>query len=345
MDERDESSEKYQNETPLRYVPTPVHVPVVRQLSIALGLLILIFGTTYVDDLLALAGRDSSSVPAADIEALVPDEETANVPTTDYFDGTAITARSAYVWDLTQQRALYNKNADVELPLASLTKLMTALVAYELLDPDDRINISVDAINEMGDSGFFDGERFSLRNLTDITLITSSNDGAYALAAAAGDSLLAGKNATEMFVRAMNIRAEEIGLSQTHFNNATGLDLSEFEGGAYGSARDMAFLMEYIITHYPGLLEGTVTNYTLIANENGEGHLTENTNEIVSQIDGIIASKTGYTDLAGGNLVVAFNAGLNRPIIVSVLGSTRNGRFNDIMELVDRARMSVLNSN
>lgn len=324
---------------------TSPHVPVVRQLSVALGVLLLLFGTTYVDDLFALAGRNKEQEAGTPIEELIPSEAQGGQTSADHFEDFTVTARSAYVWDVAKQRALYNKNADEQLPLASLAKLMTALVAYELLDPDDRINISIDAINELGDSGLMDGESFSVRNLTDLTLIASSNDGAYALAAAAGGSLFDTGNDASTFVKAMNIRATEIGLSQTYFKNATGLDLSEFEGGAYGSARDMAFLMEYIITNHPGLLERTTTELAAIPNEVGESHLAENTNEIVSQIDGLIASKTGYTDLAGGNLVVAFNAGLNRPIIISVLGSTRTDRFSDVVRLAEQAQKSILLSN
>jgi D-alanyl-D-alanine carboxypeptidase len=60
----------------------------------------------------------------------------------------------------------------------------------------------------------------------------------------------------------------------------------------------------------------------------------ENTNVVIDKIPNLIASKTGYTDLAGGNLVIAFDAGLNHPIIISVLGSTEKGRFSDVLQLV-----------
>lgn len=321
------------------------HVPVLQQLAIALGLLFLIFGTTYVPELTArLDAHDPNDEQR--VERTVPPQE-PNVPSspTDYFDDVAITAQSAFVWDVRNQRALYNKNADEQLPLASITKLMTALVAYELLGGEHTISISMDAIGEDGDSGFMDGEKFSFRNLTDLTLIGSSNDGAYALAAAAGQSLLDTSAPEQTFIDAMNIRAEELGLSATYFNNTTGLDEPNAQGGGYGSARDISFLMEFIITHYPELLELTTTESTTIQNENGQWHEAENTNRIIHDIDGIIASKTGYTELAGGTLVIAYDAGLNRPIIVTVLSSTREGRFNDIVDLAKRARNQVNQNN
>lgn len=330
-------NDEMQQETQRRGITS--RFPVIGQLSIALCILLLIFGATYIDDVLSIMAKEK--LPAENrAEASTPVTEVKNRQ----FDDVEIAAESAYVWDVASQRALYNKNADKQLPLASITKLMTALVAYELLDPEERINISVDAIRIDGDSGFTDGESFSFRNLIDLTLISSSNDGAYALASAAG-SVISEEDSELRFVDAMNIRAEEIGLSQTYFNNATGLDMSLTQGGAYGSARDMAFLMEYIITTYPELLEGTTADVIMIPNENGELHLTENTNESVGDIEGIIASKTGYTDLAGGNLVIAFNAGLNRPIIVSVLGSTREGRFNDALKLIGRVEEGIVDSN
>jgi len=314
------------------------HLPVVRQLIVALGLLVVVFGVTYIGTITALI-KPSNDSNQVFVKAEIAD---ANGPhPTNPFDTTALIGRAAFVWDVKEQKVIFNKNADDELPLASITKLMTALVAYELLDEDASVNISIDSIKADGDSGLSDGESFSIRNLTDLTLVTSSNDGATALSAAAGDSVDLGQDANKLFVEAMNLRADELGLQKTHFNNATGLDVSTSKAGAYSTAREVAFLMEYIITHYPNVTALTTVDTTRILNSDGEYHLAKNTNGIVTKIDGLIASKTGYTELAGGNLVVAFDAGLNRPIIITVLGSTQEGRFNDVLDLVKRSREYV----
>jgi serine-type D-Ala-D-Ala carboxypeptidase (penicillin-binding protein 5/6) len=139
----------------------------------------------------------------------------------------------------------------------------------------------------------------------------------------------------------MNLRASELGLTNTRFKNATGLDISPTEAGAYSSARDVALLMEYLIANYPQVTRLTTTDATRVYNEDGAYHEVENTNEIVDDIEGLLASKTGYTELAGGNLVVAFEAGLNRPIVAVVLGSTFNDRFTDILTLTESARKTV----
>ncbi|MFT5036863.1 MAG: D-alanyl-D-alanine carboxypeptidase (penicillin-binding protein 5/6) [Candidatus Azotimanducaceae bacterium] len=310
-------------------------LPVKRQLAILAVIMLLIFGNTQIPKALQSIDVDSdevtASVPDTVVEKPVPKPDT-----TDYFAEISILAESAYVWDVQGQRALYRKNADEQLPLASVTKLMTALLAHELLQSDSEIPITVSAIKQDGNSGFSDGETFSLKKLLDLTLLSSSNDGAYAIATAVGAELSSDtEHAAETFVQAMNIKAEDLDLSQTYFRNPTGLDISETEGGAYGSARDVAFLMEHILTNYPHILEQTQEQFASIANSQGQEHSFENTNRAIDSLDGLIGSKTGYTELAGGNLVIAFDAAFNRPLIVVVLGSSRNGRFDDVLQLVD----------
>lgn len=314
--------------------------PVKMQLVGAVSLLAIVFAFSYIPGMIRGLQADDAENADRAAQADASSLRDLGSDATDPFAELNITAEAAYVWDVRGQRALFNKNADVQLPLASVTKLMTALVAFELLDGGSTVPITMGAILQEGESGLSVGETFTLRDLTDLTLITSSNDGAYALAAAAGGSLDAGADA-QTFVEAMNIRAEEIGLSETYFKNPTGLDISLTEAGAYGSARDMAFLMEYIVTHYPEVLELTTESLTEVANGNGEQHLAQNTNQSVIEIPGIIGSKTGYTTLAGGNLVIAFNAGLNRPIIISILSSTLSGRFRDTLALTEAVQRYV----
>lgn len=319
-------------------------IPVPQQLIVALGILVLVFGTTYIGEISARISPPEEKPVVTPQKAEVT-EELPEATQVDPFEDAAVTARSAYVWDVREQRALFNKNADEQLPIASITKLMTALVAYEVLETDSVVNITAGAIRQDGDSGLSSGDQFTLQDITDFTLLTSSNDGAYALAANAGSLLTERKGPAETFVRAMNIRAEEMGLAQTYFKNPTGLDISEEEAGAYGSARDVAFLLEYIISEHPNITELTSSEHRSIMNEAGERYDAENTNQTIYDLPNLIASKTGYTDLAGGNLVIAFNAGLNRPIIVSVLGSTFYDRFTDAAELAELAQEFISNDN
>lgn len=311
--------------------------PTFRELTVVLSILVLIFGITYVPDVL----RSIHAPSATTEDAPNVSDQTAN-PYQETFNTIELEAKAVYVYDVKEQKVLFEKNANDTLPLASVTKLMTALVAHELLDPQSSVAIDTRSILEDGDSGFLAGEEFVARDLLDLTLINSSNDGAYALAGAAGGAVFAEGDGARTFVDAMNIRAGDLNLKKTSFKNPTGLDLSETETGAEGSAKDMATLMQYLITTYPDVLEETRTAHTLVANAAGAAHIAENTNKVVADIPGIIASKTGYTELAGGNLVIAFDVGLNHPIIISVLGSSYNGRFADIEKLVAAAINATL---
>ena len=318
--------------------PSRKTVPVKQQLMILALLLLVIFGSGLVTTVLALLGDDSDTDQMANTSTAT---ETVTAPEAlqrgGANDDVTITATAAFVWDVNTQRILYAKNPDERLPLASLTKLMTALVAHEIVASNSTITIPESAIDQDGESGLSSGETFNAEELSDLTLISSSNDGAFALANAAG-AVLSSSAPTETFVQAMNIRADELGLSQTYYRNPTGLDLSETEAGAYGSARDTAFLVEYILKHAPTILEVTNKTDAQLASESGVVHQVRNTNQTVDDIVGILGSKTGYTTLAGGNLAIAFDASLNRPVIVVVLGSTYNGRFSDVVHLSEYAR-------
>jgi D-alanyl-D-alanine carboxypeptidase len=93
--------------------------------------------------------------------------------------------------------------------------------------------------------------------------------------------------------------------------------------------------LEHIILHNPELLMATKEISRTFRSIDNYEYLVKNTNDIATQIPGLMISKTGYTSMAGGNLTVVFDPELGRPIIVTVLGSTRDDRFTDVMALVD----------
>jgi len=252
----------------------------------------------------------------------------------DPFEDLVLEAKSAFVWDTYENKIIYSMNGEAQLPLASLTKLMTALVVSELVPEGIIVTIDSQDINEEGDSGFLMGEKWRLADVLDFTLVSSSNDGAHALASIIG-SINTGEGQTqeEMFIKEMNQKAQNLGLIQTYFLNESGLDVSQDVGGAYGSAKDVAMLMGQIIKEKPQILEATKYSSLEIKSKDFT-HTVYNTNQYAEAIPGIIASKTGFTDLAGGNLVIAFDIGIGHPIIVSVLGSSREGRFKDVGKLV-----------
>ncbi len=255
------------------------------------------------------------------------------------FEDLDLEATSVYVLDIVSGKSLYSYNENTKLPLASLTKMMTAIVATDLVPNSTVVIVDKNDISTEGDSGLLVGERWRMSDIIDFTLTTSSNDGASAIATVAG-SLgqnsygVSSKQAKADFVNKMNLKTEEIGLSKTYFLNESGLDLNKNQSGSYGTAKEVASLMAYILKNKSGLMEATSRDKFLISSLNNVGHMATNTNQILAYIPGLLASKTGFTDLAGGNLVVAFDAGMMHPIVISVLGSSADGRFSDVEKLV-----------
>lgn len=253
------------------------------------------------------------------------------------FDELDIKAKSAYVYDVMKNKVLYQKNDSTQLPLASITKLMTATVAMDLVPQNSQITIKKEFLQEEGDSGLRDGEIWNLKNLLDFSLIVSSNDGARAVASVVGSKILKTEDMNigrSEFVNKMNEKAKEIGLSQTYFVNESGLDEKNGQSGGMGSAQDVAKMVEYILKNKPEVLEATRYQSQQIASLSIV-HKAQNTNVDINKIPNIIGSKTGYTDLAGGNLAVVFDSSIGNPVIVVVLGSTQEGRFDDVLSLVD----------
>lgn len=243
----------------------------------------------------------------------------------------SIKAQAAVVYDPVSGLILYQKNSQMQLPLASLTKLATARAILSSTGSNQIVTISSDAIKEEGDSHLRIGDVWRLGDLLAFGLTTSSND---AMAAAA--SVLSSGSA----VVRMNAEAKKDGLAQSYFLNTTGLDISSTTAGAYGSALDVAHLVELMLREYPEIFGATTDTPRSQA---GSGAGIESTTEPIWDIPGLIAAKTGYTDLAGGNLAVAVDLGLDQPVIAVVLGSSKADRFADVRHLIEEARRNLSN--
>lgn len=252
------------------------------------------------------------------------------------FSDIDIIARAAIVVDLNTNRTIYSLKSEEELPLASLAKIMTILVAAERLDSLEPVSVNQESIQTEGDSGLLVDEVWKAEDLLALTLVGSLNDGARALRQA-----VEAKEFTD-FVQDMNEKAFRLGLSQTYFLNETGLDEGENQSSAYGSSRDVLTMFAYGVSHYPEIFEKTRYDRINLESLNYLQHEVLNTNILVEQIPGLVASKTGFTKLAGGNLSLIFLAGPKRPIGIVLLGSSIGGRFRDAMKLVD-ASLAYIN--
>ncbi len=247
-------------------------------------------------------------------------------------------AKSAVVYSPRTGEILYAKDDLSPRPLASIAKLMTAVAAHKILTTDSDIVISREDLLAEGDSGLRSGEKFSLKDLVDLTLISSSNDGAEALASAAAFSVSKDR---EDFYSTMNKVSHELGLSGVLFTNPSGLDTDALNAGAYGTARDIAKLLAYIVKEEPALISATRYGEITVDSDNGFRHTARNTNTATGAIPGLIGGKTGFTDLSGGNLAIAFDAGMGDPLIIVVLGSSEEGRFEDVKKLVGASLLYI----
>lgn len=253
------------------------------------------------------------------------------------FANLSLSARAVYVLDAKTGKKIFSINGDAQLPLASLTKIMMAVTAMSLVPENAVVTIRPDFLKTEGNSGLYSNEKWRLKDLLDLTLVESSNDGASAIASVAG-AFISPNTTPEIsrgeFVAAMNKNAQELHLEQTYFLNPTGLDENTDVSGGYGSAKDIAVLFSYAETKYPELFSATTHSTRQFNSLSDLKHAVKNTNIFVDKIPSLLGSKTGYTDLAGGNLVISFDAGIAHPIVVSVLGSTEQGRFDDTEKLV-----------
>ncbi len=218
-------------------------------------------------------------------------------------------------------RVYYNKNIETQRSVASLTKLVTAIVIFENYDLDEIVKIPLSAVKREGASGDLrPSESMTIRSLLSIMLVDSSNDAAFTLAKQRPD-----------FISLMNKKTKELNLNNTHFSNPDGLD----EAGNYSSALDIAKVFGYLINKYPEAFEILKTKNMVVYSSDGKiQHRLENTNELLGKLDEVVAGKTGFTDEAGGSLVLL----IKNDIITAVLGSPdRFGESEKLIQWLEKA--------
>lgn len=260
--------------------------------------------------------------------AVAPTTTLPTVPVEDAYAMASIEGRAAIVYDLATKEVLYQKNAKAQLPLASLTKLLTTYAGATALTPESQVPITASAIAQDGESGLSEGEVFNFTDAAKLALVASSNDAAEAVAEAAAQK----ENATGKNLLAS--AATAIGLPQTYAVNGTGLDVSTTLSGGYGSAYDVAQLAGAVLQKAPEIAQATTRPSVTVYSKTGAAHTLPNTNQEVVHVPNLLLSKTGFTDLAGGNLAIVFDAGIGHPIAIVVLGSTHEGRFSDVARLL-----------
>ncbi|MDO8530486.1 MAG: serine hydrolase [bacterium] len=218
------------------------------------------------------------------------------------------------------EAVLFGKNENEVLPVASLTKLMTALIVLEQYDLAHQVVIGEGAMKQEGPQGELKlGQTLSVKDLLYITLIESSNKSAYALASVMGNY---------KFVDVMNERARQLGLSQTYFIDSTGL-----RPGSRSTAADIANLSRHLFENYPLFKEIiSLKEFDLYLSDGTLHHNLVSTNKLLRKVPSVIGGKTGWTNEAKGCFMVVEAQADGGYIIHVVLGS--DNRFSDMEKLL-----------
>ena len=239
-----------------------------------------------------------------------------------------IEAKAAIVYDLVTSETLYEKNPGAQLPLASLTKLLTVYAALTVLSPDTLVTVSSEAASAEYPHAFATGTTFALADIARLTLTASLNDGAVSIAQATAEKTGLSTAGT------LAAAAAALDLHETYALNGNGLDLNTAVSGGYGSAHDVARLAGAVVAGAPHIALATTRESAEARSIDGQLYHAKNTDPITDSIPRLLLSKTGFTDLAGGNLALVFDAGMGHPIAVVVLGSSKDARFTDGFSLV-----------
>jgi D-alanyl-D-alanine carboxypeptidase (penicillin-binding protein 5/6) len=218
-------------------------------------------------------------------------------------------AKSILVYEPDSDAILFSQNSDEKLPVASLTKLMTALISYS--DPDftkpivitskDQVNVSPSLHLRVGDS-------VQPLDLMKAMLVGSANDAAQTLANHFPDS--------KTFIAAMNAKAQEIGLTCTHFSTPIGFDVQ----GNYSCASDMQKLVEYAMKTLPYDEIWKNIDYSFVSSK-GNKYSIKNSNKLVLTHKNVRSIKTGFTNEAQGNMVAQIEGPNGNKVVAIILGA------------------------
>jgi len=230
-----------------------------------------------------------------------------------------------------QQNIIWAKKADQESPIASLTKLMTAVIAAEFYQQNQNIIVTKRAIEQLDEAGNLRaGERLNTEKLLKIMLLESSNDAAFALTEPMGGP--------EGFVALMNLKAQDIGLGHTRYFNPNGLDPEDTQSPPdqinHSTAIDLVKLAQYTVGYHPEILE--ILGEKEISLYSGDAqfyHQLQTTNELLDRNPNIIGGKTGTTERAKGCLLLILKGKTPGTYLVAVVLNSPD-KFGDMEKII-----------
>jgi D-alanyl-D-alanine carboxypeptidase (penicillin-binding protein 5/6) len=243
-------------------------------------------------------------------------------------DKSVLDAKSALVFDTRSGRSLFDKNSRIKLPIASLTKILSAVVVFENLNLKDTVVVPKEALKvDTEKQSLYLDEEITVENLLKLMLIESSNDAAYALAGYANSR---GIN----FVDKMNEKAQLLNMNDSHFLDPAGLN-----DDAYSTSEDLVKLIKYSFK-YDLIWEILTEKSIIVKSTDGKiQHQVESTDQLLGVIPDIFGGKTGNTDKALGCMILVVNIpDKNDKLISVILGS--KSRFDETKKLIDWVKES-----
>lgn len=239
-----------------------------------------------------------------------------------------IYADSVVLIDARTKYPLYEKNPEKPIPVASITKIMTAIVTLDKFDLGEVVEIKKDQTEVIGSKVFLkEGEKITVENLLYCLLMNSGNDAAKTLATF--------KTPQGEFIKAMNEKAKELGLKSTEFKDPAGLDDT-----GHSSARDIAILFSYGLSRDDFTKIVSTSEKTVASVDGSEIHELKNSNRLTTgeiPLDGIIGGKTGFTPDAGHTLVSAAEKDNNRivGVVLNTLNSSVSASAEEMKKLLE----------
>ncbi len=265
-----------------------------------------------------------TSVASSTSETSVPSKEEKTPVRNWSIPDPATSARAIVVQSLDDDFPFYRYNSDATWPMASLTKLMTAVVVTERGGLSQKVTVSDTAVQTEGTAGDLrGGEMYTVEDLLKIMLMASSNDAAAALEEYIGK---------DVFLGLVNKKEKEIGMTRTFIYDSSGLDDTNTT-----TARDMLMLLKYILAKDPDILRWTRLTSLLVQPANSErSHAVPNVDLLATRVD-FLGGKTGTSPLAKENLAAIFSF-RNRRIAIIILGSPdRVKETSNILEWIEKA--------
>lgn len=281
----------------------------VKKIGIILLVIVCISGTVYSDEI--------------DTDKLIWEDDVLQTSNTS--EEPKLNSRAAVIYDRKSKKIIWGKKENEKRPMASTTKIMTAIVVLENANLSDTVTVSKKSAGTGGSRlGLKVGDKITVNNLLYGLLMVSGNDAAVALAEYVGGSV-------EGFADKMNQKAKELGLENTHFVTPHGLDMADH----YTTALELAEMADYAMNNEKFAEIVNTKNITISIN--GRSKSLKNTNELLGNLEGVNGVKTGFTNGANRCLVTSVSRnGMN--VIAVVLGAdTKKDRTRDSVEIIEYA--------